>query len=82
MHLYHRAFRLRRIVYKNVSKTHFGVVVAPAGTGLEEAGVVVADPVFVEQLPLTVVLALATQSVYDVLGASFSVAAQMLCPLS
>lgn len=83
MHPHHRAFLLCRIVYKNVCKSHFGVVVAPAGTGLEEAGVVVVvDPVFVEHLPLTVVVAIATQSVYDVLGAFFNVAAQMLCPLS
>ena len=74
---------IRRISCKNVCKFHFGVVVAPAGTGLEEAGVaVVVCPDFVEHLPLTVVLAIAVQSVYDVLGAFFSVAAQMLCPLS
>lgn len=82
MHRYLGGFLLRSIVYKNVSKSHFGVVVAPARSGVEEAGVAVVDPVVVEHLPLTVVLASAAQSVYDVLGAFSSVAAQMLCPLS
>lgn len=82
MHRCHGEFLLRSIVYKNVCKSHFGVVVAPTGTGREEVGVVVVDPVFVEHPPLTVVLAIAVQSVYDVLGAFFSVTAQMLCPLS
>ena len=65
-----------------ISLSHFGVVVALTGTGPADVGVVVVDPAFVEHLPLTVVLAFETQSVYDVLGAFSSVAAQMLCPLS